>query len=127
MDDARTEIAGGHIAIHDGWIESVGTEMPPGEFDEVVDASTSVVVPGFVNTHHHLYQTLTRGFPESQGQPLFAWLEMLYPIWAGLDDEMVLASTSAGLAELALSGCTTCADHLYVFPTGSSGFMGAQG
>lgn len=118
MDDAGTEMSGGHIAIRDGWIESVSSNEPDQRFDEIIDASSHIVVPGFVNTHHHLYQTLTRGFPESEGRTLFPWLEMLYPIWAGIDEEAVYASTQVGLAELLLSGCTTSSDHLYVFPRG---------
>jgi 8-oxoguanine deaminase len=118
MDDAGTEISGGHIAIRDGWIESIGADEPDQPFDEIIDASSHIAVPGFVNTHHHMYQTLTRGFPESEGRTLFPWLEMLYPIWAGIDEEAVYASTQVGLAELLLSGCTTSSDHLYVFPRG---------
>ncbi len=85
-----------------------------------------IALPGFVNTHHHLYQTLTRGFPQAEGRTLFPWLKLLYPIWAGLDAEMIYASTRAGLAELALSGCTTSSDHLYVFPPGSEAFIDAE-
>lgn len=113
------------ITIEDGWITGVG-RRPERDCGEVVDCRNMLVMPGLVNTHHHLYQTLTRGFPESTGQTLFPWLRMLYPIWAGLDEEMIRASTRAGLAELALSGCTTAADHLYVFPPGSENFIEAQ-
>jgi cytosine/adenosine deaminase-related metal-dependent hydrolase len=126
MDDAERELAGVSIAIEEGWITGVGEEPPARDFDEIVDCSRFIVIPGLINTHHHLYQTLTRGFPESVGQGLFSWLQSLYPIWAGLDEEMIFASTQAGLAELALSGCTTCADHLYVFPPGSEHFIDAQ-
>jgi cytosine/adenosine deaminase-related metal-dependent hydrolase len=118
MDDAGTELANGNIAIRDAWIESVGTNMPEGTFDETIDASTLLALPGFVNVHHHLYQSLTRGFPESEGKTLFPWLEMLYPIWAGIDEDAVYASTQGGLAELVLSGCTTSSDHLYLHPHG---------
>ena len=126
MDDAGTEVQGASIAVEDGWITYVGTAAPDGPYDEVIDGSRFLALPGLVNTHHHLYQTLTRGFPLSKGMGLFAWLDMLYPIWAGLDQEMIYASTRAGLAELALSGCTTCADHLYVFPAGSDRFIDTQ-
>lgn len=126
MDDSQTEIAGGNIFIRDGWIESVGKEPIEGEFDDVINASDMVVLPGLVNVHHHLYQTLTRGFPESEGKTLFPWLEMLYPIWAGLDEEAVYASTQVGLAELLLGGCTTSSDHLYVFPDGQDKLMDAE-
>ena len=118
MDDAETEYANGYIAIRDGWIESAGTTEPEGSFDEVIDASAMLVLPGFVNVHHHLYQSLTRGFPESVGKTLFPWLETLYPIWAGIDEEGIYASTQVGLAELLLSGCTTSSDHLYLHPRG---------
>jgi 8-oxoguanine deaminase len=119
MDDDGRELANAHIVIRDGWIESVGTGSPPNaEFDETLDASAMLVLPGFVNVHHHLYQTLTRGYPESNGQPLFPWLKSLYPVWARLDEESVFTSTQVGLAELLLSGCTTSSDHLYVFPRG---------
>jgi cytosine/adenosine deaminase-related metal-dependent hydrolase len=120
------EISGASIAIRDGWITSVGQSRPAGDFDMVLNASRFVAIPGLVNTHHHLYQTLTRGFPESRGQKLFQWLRSLYPIWAGLSEEMIRASTMTGLAELLLSGCTTSADHLYVFPPGSERFFDAQ-
>jgi cytosine/adenosine deaminase-related metal-dependent hydrolase len=101
--------------------------QPPAlAWDEVIDCRRFLAIPGLINTHHHLYQTLTRGFPESEGNSLFPWLRMLYPIWAGLDDQMIYDSTRTGLAELALSGCTTCADHLYVFPAGSEAFLDAQ-
>lgn len=125
LDDAGTELGGASIAINDGWISSVG-RAPQRDFDLRVDCRNLVALPGFVNTHHHLYQTLTRAFPESRGQTLFPWLQQLYPIWAGLDEEMIAASTRAGLAELALSGCTTSADHLYVFPPGSEHFIDAE-
>jgi cytosine/adenosine deaminase-related metal-dependent hydrolase len=125
MDKDGRELRDASISIRDGWITAVG-DPEPQEFDREIDCSRFLAVPGFVNAHHHLYQMLTRGFPESDGQGLFAWLQMLYPIWAGLDEEMVVASTLAGLAELALSGCTTCADHLYLFPPGSDGFIDAE-
>lgn len=126
MDDAGIELADATIEIRDGWISAIGNESPHEAFDEVIDARRLIAIPGLVNTHHHLYQTLTRGFPESEGMTLFPWLQRLYPIWAGLDEDMIYASTRTGLAELALSGCTTSSDHLYVFPEGSEGFMDAQ-
>ena len=118
MDDDGTEISNGNIGIRDSWIESVGSSTPAGTFDETIDASAMLALPGFINVHHHLYQSLTRGFPESEGKTLFPWLEMLYPIWAGIDEDAVYASTQAGLAELMLSGCTTSSDHLYLHPHG---------
>jgi cytosine/adenosine deaminase-related metal-dependent hydrolase len=124
MDDAGTELSGASILVEDGWIRAIGRES--WESDDTEDCSRKIVIPGLINAHHHLYQTLTRGFAQSQGQGLFDWLRMLYPIWAGLDEDMVRSSTSAGLAELALHGCTTCTDHLYVFPGGSDGFIDAE-
>jgi cytosine/adenosine deaminase-related metal-dependent hydrolase len=125
-DDAGRELPHCSIVIEDGWITYVGVEPREQQYDQRIDCRSMVVVPGLINTHHHLYQTLTRGFAESEGQPLFPWLQQLYPIWAGLDEEMVFASTQAGLAELALSGCTTSSDHLYLFPPGSDNFIDAQ-
>jgi cytosine/adenosine deaminase-related metal-dependent hydrolase len=126
MDDHGTEVPDATIAIRDRWITAVGSEPSEEQFDQVIDGRRLIALPGLVNAHHHLFQTLTRGFPESEGITLFPWLQRLYPIWAGLDDDMIYASTRTGLAELALSGCTTSSDHLYVFPDGSEGFMDAQ-
>ena len=126
MDDDGLELSDTTIEIRDGWIASVGPERSGVPAETVVDARRLIAVPGLVNTHHHLYQTLTRGFPESEGAELFPWLRRLYPIWAGLDEDMIYASTRTGLAELALSGCTTSSDHLYVFPPGSEHFIDAQ-
>ena len=115
MDDARREIAGGGLFIRDGVVEQVGPSKDlPSSADRVVDLSDHLVLPGLVNTHHHLYQTLTR--VHATGADLFTWLKTLYPIWAGLTDEAIYISTITGLAELALSGCTTSSDHLYIFP-----------
>ena len=120
MDDARREIAGGGLFARDGWIGLVGpTESLPAEADEVIDASGQVVIPGLVNTHHHLYQTLTRAFPGAQDSGLFDWLRTLYPVWARMTPNHIRTSTKTGLAELALSGCTTTSDHLYLYPNGS--------
>jgi cytosine/adenosine deaminase-related metal-dependent hydrolase len=120
MDEARREIAGGGLFARDGWIENVGTsDHLPGSADEVLDLTGHLLLPGLVNTHHHLYQTLTRAVPAAQDADLFHWLRALYPIWARLTPEDVRLSTQLGLAELALSGCTTASDHLYLFPNGS--------
>jgi len=126
MDDAKTELQGAWVGIQDGFVAYLDTVPPARAFDDALDCSRFIALPGLVNTHHHLYQTLTRGFPESEGAGLFDWLRLLYPIWAGLDEEMIYTSTRTGLAELVLSGCTTCADHLYVFPAGSESFIDAQ-
>ena len=120
MDGDRRELAGGGLYARDGWIEQVGpTEELPAAADEVLDLSGHVVLPGLVNTHHHLYQTLTRVVPDAQDAGLFGWLTTLYPIWARMGPDHVRVSTTIGLAELALSGCTTTSDHLYLYPNGS--------
>ena len=115
------EIAGGGIFARDGWIEAVGasTELPS-TADEVVDLDGHVVLPGLVNTHHHLYQTLTRAVPGAQTAGLFDWLRTLYPVWAEMTPDHVSTATTIGLAELALSGCTTAFDHQYLWPNGST-------
>lgn len=120
MDDHRREIPGGGLFIRDGFIEQVGkTSELPTSADEVIDMSGHIVLPGFINTHHHFYQTLTRAVPAAQNANLFNWLKTLYPIWARMNPEDIRISTQTALAELALSGCTTASDHLYLFPNGS--------
>jgi len=120
MDDQRREIPGGGLFIRDGFIEQVGvTSELPETADEVIDLSGYIVMPGLINTHHHFYQTLTRAVPGAQNANLFNWLKTLYPIWAGMQPEDIRISTKTALAELALSGCTTASDHLYIFPNGS--------
>jgi len=115
MDDQRREIAGGGIFVRDNVIEAIGLgDALPDTADTVLDLSGHVVLPGLINTHHHLYQSLTRVI--AQDADLFTWLKTLYPIWANLTDEAIYVSTITGLAELALSGCTTSSDHLYIFP-----------
>jgi cytosine/adenosine deaminase-related metal-dependent hydrolase len=126
MDDEGRELTDASIVIEDGWIHSIESGRADGQHDQVIDGRRMVALPGFVNTHHHLYQNLTRAFPLNEGRTLFPWLTLLYPIWAGLDEDMIRASTKAGLAELALSGCTASSDHLYLFPRDSDGFMDAQ-
>jgi 8-oxoguanine deaminase len=125
------EIANAAVFARDGWIEQVGpTRDLPTTADEIVDLSDHVVIPGLVNTHHHLYQTLTRAFPGAQDAGLFDWLTTLYPIWAGMTPDHVKTSTRLGLVELALSGCTTAFDHHYLWPNGSGiqdQFEGADG
>ncbi len=120
MDDERREIVGGGLYARDGWIEAVGpSDTLPTGADRIIDASGQVVVPGLVNTHHHLYQTLTRAFPGAQDTGLFDWLRTLYPVWARLTPDHIRTSTQLGMWELALSGCTTVFDHLYLYPNSS--------
>jgi cytosine/adenosine deaminase-related metal-dependent hydrolase len=115
MDDNRREITDGGLLVRDNVIEQVGkSDDLPYEADRVLDLSDHVILPGLINTHHHMYQTLTRVL--AQDSNLFNWLKTLYPIWANLTDEGVYTSTLTALAELALSGCTTSSDHLYIFP-----------
>jgi len=115
MDDDRREIPGGGLFVRDNVIENVGTSAElPSDADTVLDLKDHVLLPGLVNTHHHFYQTLTRVI--AQNDHLFQWLTTLYPIWARTRDEGIYISTLTALAELALSGCTTSSDHLYIFP-----------
>ena len=120
MDDHQREISEGGLFIRDGFIEKVGaTKDLPQAADEILDLRGHVVLPGLVNTHHHFYQTLTRAVPAAQDANLFNWLKTLYPIWARMTPDDIFISTQTALAELALSGCTTASDHLYLFPNGS--------
>jgi cytosine/adenosine deaminase-related metal-dependent hydrolase len=120
MDDGRREIADGGMYVEDGFISQVGpTAELPDTADEVLDLAGHLVLPGFINTHHHFYQTLTRAVPGAQDAGLFDWLRTLYPIWARMNSEHIEVSTKLALAELALSGCTTAFDHLYLFPNDS--------
>ncbi|HEY0585850.1 MAG TPA: 8-oxoguanine deaminase [Pseudoduganella sp.] len=117
MDEQRREIDNGAIFVRGNVIEQVGpTSELPQAADEVIDAAGHVVIPGLVNTHHHMYQSLTRVIPAAQDGELFNWLTNLYPIWASLDSEMVHVSTLTAMSELILSGCTTSSDHLYIYP-----------
>ena len=105
MDAARREIAGGHIHIVGREIRSVGGPGPvPPDVDEVIDLSGHIVCPGLINTHHHMFQSLTRAVPAAQNVSLFDWLKQLYPIWARLTPEMIRISTQTAMAELLLSG-----------------------
>lgn len=121
MDDHRREIPDGGLFIRDGFIEQVGpTSELSTAADSVLDLTGHLILPGLINTHHHFYQTLTRAVPAAQNANLFNWLKTLYPIWARMTTEDIRTSTKTALAELALSGCTTASDHLYLFPNGSS-------
>lgn len=129
--DRGLEIEHGCLFARDGWIERVGGEEDmPASADDVVDLTGYVVLPGLVNTHHHLYQTLTRVVPGAQDSGLFDWLRVLYPIWARMTPEHVAVATRLGLVEMALSGATTVFDHQYLWPNGSTiadQFEGADG
>src|SRR5579864_545772 len=120
MDDARREIPDGAVFVREGVIEAVGlTSELPDSADEILDLRGHVVLPGLINTHHHLFQTLTRAVPAAQNAELFDWLTNLYVLWQHLTPEMIYVSALTGLAELILSGCTTSSDHLYIFPNGA--------
>jgi len=123
MDDAGTEYEGGWILVDDGLVKAAGAGPRP-ETDEVQDLGGAVVTPGLVNTHHHLWQNLTRA--RAQDENLFGWLKALYPIWSAIDEEAEYAAARVGLAELALSGCTTVFDHHYLFPPGVTGLLEAE-
>jgi 8-oxoguanine deaminase len=120
MDDGRRRLPDGWVLVRDGWIEQVGSGTVPGipHPDRFLDARGKVVLPGLINTHHHLPQTLTRNVPRVQEAPLFLWLNELYEVWRGLDAAAVEAAVRVGLGELLLTGCTTTTDHLYLFPKG---------
>jgi len=123
MDDAGTEHESGWVLVEDGLVVETGGGAEP-EADERVDLNGALVTPGLVNTHHHLYQTLTRA--RAQEADLFTWLKTLYPLWARIDEESEYAAARTGLAELALSGCSTVFDHHYVFPRGAGGLIEAE-
>ncbi len=123
MDDDASEHQGGWILEEDGLVAAVGSGEPPAATD-TVDLRSAVVTPGLVNTHHHLWQNLTRA--RAQEENLFGWLRALYPLWAAIDEEAEYAAARAGLAELALSGCSTVFDHHYLFPPGTTGLLEAE-
>jgi cytosine/adenosine deaminase-related metal-dependent hydrolase len=123
MDDGGTEYEGGWILVEDGLVKDAGAGAKP-EADDVHDLGGAVVTPGLVNTHHHLWQNLTRA--RAQEENLFGWLKALYPIWSAIDEEAEYAAARVGLAELALSGCTTVFDHHYLFPPGVTGLLEAE-
>lgn len=119
MDDGRREIEGGFVLVEDNRIVAVGgRDAAPDTADTVIDLAGHVLLPGLINTHHHMYQSLTRAVPAAQDADLFGWLKALYSIWARLTPEMVRVSTQTAMAELILSGCTTSSDHLYLYPNG---------
>ena len=118
--DTKGEITNGGLFARNGIIETVGESSSlPQIADTIIDMKGHVVIPGMVNTHHHLFQNLTRAVPAAQNSELFCWLKTLYPIWSNIGPKHVYWSTALGLAELALSGCTTSSDHLYIYPNGA--------
>ena len=146
MDSNRTEIYGGWIAITNGFISGIGgastqtastqtadnqaanapeTNTAP-EAATTLDATDCLLTPGLINTHHHLYQNLTRSYAPALGGGLFEWLRTLYPLWSRLDEESAYISAWVGLLELAMSGCTTSTDHLYIHPAGGGDVLGAE-
>ena len=127
LDAARREIPGGWVAVSAGFVSALGgpNDGPPAA-TRTIDASGCLVTPGLVNTHHHLYQNLTRAWPPMTDKPLFGWLQSLYPQWRRLDEEGAFVSAWIGLAELALSGCTTSTDHLYLHPRHGGDLLAAE-
>ncbi len=131
VDDGRREIRGGWVAVTGNVITGIGdaaTEPSGAELEncEIVDASGCLVTPGLINTHHHIYQNLTRAYLPATNGTLFQWLTTLYPVWSQLDEEAAYLSAWIGLAELALGGCTTSMDHLYVHPKGGGDLITAE-
>lgn len=119
MDHERREIRHGSILIKGNVITAVGkAEELPQQADEVIDLKGHIAIPGLINTHHHMYQSLTRVIPPAQDGELFKWITNLYPIWQKMTPEMIRVSTMVSMAELILSGCTTTSDHLYLYPGG---------
>ena len=120
MDATRRELRDAGLLVEDNRIVAVGPSAElPATADEILDLRGHIVLPGLINTHHHMYQSLTRAVPAAQDAELFGWLETLYPIWARLTPEMIRVSALTAMAELILSGCTTSSDHLYLYPNGS--------
>ena len=128
VDASRREIPGGWVAITGGLISGIGgTADPEPRAERVIDAGGGLVTPGLVNTHHHLFQNLTRAYPPMTSAPLFGWLQSLYPLWtASIDEEAEYLAAWVGLAELALSGCTTSSDHHYLHPVRAGDLLGAE-
>jgi cytosine/adenosine deaminase-related metal-dependent hydrolase len=127
MDDERRELPGGWVAVNNGFVHAIGdATTPPPAARRTVSARDCLVTPGLVNTHHHLFQNLTRAYRPMTSAALFGWLQTLYPLWRHLDEEAAYLSAWVGLAELALGGCTTSTDHLYLHPKGAGDLLGAS-
>jgi cytosine/adenosine deaminase-related metal-dependent hydrolase len=126
-DGAGRELPGGWVAVTDGLVTGLGASPEPTpEAARTIDAAGCLVTPGLVNTHHHLYQNLTRAFAPAVNGTLFEWLTRLYPVWAGIDEEASYLAAWVGLAELALGGCTSTADHLYIAPRAGGDLWAAE-
>ena len=119
MDSERRELQHHDILVQDGVIAAIGENITPPDNADIIHAENHIVTPGLINTHHHLYQSLTRAIPACQDAFLFGWLQTLYPIWGRMNGDDIFTATQAGLAELALSGCSLTSDHLYIFPNGA--------
>lgn len=115
-DDQGHVFRGGYVVVEDGKIAATGSGMPEGDFDVKIDLSGCIVLPGFVNLHHHFFQTLTRAIPRTLRGHLIDWLRMMYPIWSGMTDAHLAAASRASMAELMLTGATTTVDHAYLMP-----------
>lgn len=126
MDPDRREIRGGWVAVTGGFVTAVGEPGREPEAERTIDACGCLVTPGLINTHHHIFQNLTRAFAPALAGDLFHWLRTLYPVWSRLDSEAAYVSAWIGLAELALGGCTTSTDHLYVHPRGGGDLISAE-
>ena len=126
MDGARREIRGGWVAVSGGFVTAVGESGSEPAAERTIDAGGCLVTPGLINTHHHIFQNLTRAFAPALAGDLFHWLRTLYPVWSRLDEEAAYVSTWIGLAELALGGCTTTTDHLYLHPRGGGDLTSAE-
>ncbi|MFI5040937.1 MAG: 8-oxoguanine deaminase [Acidimicrobiales bacterium] len=126
LDQDRREIAGGWVAIREGVVSAIGAPGDEPAARRVIRADGCLVTPGLVNTHHHIYQNLTRAYRPATGSNLFGWLSTLYPVWSQLDEEAAYVSAWIGLAELALGGCTTSMDHLYVHPRNGGDLISAE-
>ncbi len=127
MDRDRRELAGGWVEITNGFVDAVGTATTtPPPAATTLDARGCLVTPGLINTHHHIYQNLTRAYRAANQASLFEWLSALYPLWSRLDEEAAFVSAWIGLAELALGGCTTSTDHLYVHPKDAGDLIAAE-
>lgn len=126
VDQQRSEISGGWVAITNGLISGVGQGGAEPAATTIIDATDCLVTPGLVNTHHHMFQNLTRAYSPMTSTPLFGWLQTLYPLWTALDEESAFVSAWIAMVELALSGCTTTSDHLYVHPKGAGNLLSAE-